>query len=824
MSFGGETFGRELAKRKLRQRLQYVETRFVVSATNSQYDVIEGVDLAKINFQKMFRYRGLRTTLVPCALLLISQTFTSIARANEIHVSKHGNDASLGRAAQPLRTISAASKIARPGDTVTVHAGVYRERVSPTRGGTSDVHRITYRAAVGEKVVLTGSERAKGWKRISDDTWKLTLSNTYFGAYNPYADLIHGDWFADNGRRHHTGCVYLNGDWLMEAPNLTDVLKRPGKAPLWYALVDGVQEVGPEYLLNIAWLQPSAGLRIRADLTASASGTQVADCSEGGKCIGYIRNGNWVRYNKVDFGSGTSEIQLRAAAPPGTGGIVELRLDSPAGRILGTCDISVTGGWQTWRTFAAKIQKTAGVHSLCLRFRWKTVTRQTTVAPHTTEIYAQFPGVDPNRAEVEINVRPTVFTPAKSGIDYITLRGFDLRNAATNWAPPSAAQYGIVSAYWCKGWLIEDNEISYSKCCGIALGKYGDEFDNTNFAGSADPYTDCVRRALKHGWNKATVGGHIVRNNHIHHCEQTGVVGSLGCSFSQVIGNEIHDIHIRQLFGGAEMAGIKFHGAIDVVIKENHIYRCGDAAGIWLDWMAQNAQVLGNLMHDNTGGCGDIFCEMQHGPLLLANNLLLSKSASVTLNSQGIAFAHNLFVGPIVNYRGDGRTTPFHDAHSTRIAGLYNASKGDSGDLRFYNNVFAGNCSLNVIDPSAFECFAAGNDFTKGTLPSKFDVDLLRNPEFDAYPHLTQKPDGWYLTVDTNPAWRTGPPRKLVTSALLGKARVSECRFENIDGTPLRLDSDYFGKQRNSRNPCPGPIEVAQGGMQIVKVWPKRVR
>ena len=68
------------------------------------------------------------------------------------------------------------------------------------------------------------------------------------------------------------------------------------------------------------------------------------------------------------------------------------------------------------------------------------------------------------------------------------------------------------------------------------------------------------------------------------------------------------------------MAGIKFHGAIDVVISRNHIYRCGDVAGIWLDWMAQGAQVTGNLMHDNRGA-GDIFCEMQHGPMLVANNL-----------------------------------------------------------------------------------------------------------------------------------------------------------------------------------------------------------
>ena len=94
-----------------------------------------------------------------------------------------------------------------------------------------------------------------------------------------------------------------------------------------------------------------------------------------------------------------------------------------------------------------------------------------------------------------------------------------------------------------------------------------------------------IERALVRGWNKDTIGGHIVRNNHISFCEQTGIVGSMGCSFSTVTGNTIHDIHLRQLFTGAEMAGIKFHGAIDVEIRGNHIYRT--CLGTWLDWMAQ---------------------------------------------------------------------------------------------------------------------------------------------------------------------------------------------------------------------------------------------
>ncbi len=125
------------------------------------------------------------------------------ARAVELHVSTAGKDANAGTIVAPLRTIQHAANLAQPGDVVTVHAGVYRERVSPPRGGTSDAKRIVYRAAPGERVVITGSEPAKGWRKVAanppGDTWKLTLPNKFFGKFNPYSDLIHGDWFAPMG-------------------------------------------------------------------------------------------------------------------------------------------------------------------------------------------------------------------------------------------------------------------------------------------------------------------------------------------------------------------------------------------------------------------------------------------------------------------------------------------------------------------------------------------------------------------------------------------------------------------------------------------------
>ena len=56
------------------------------------------------------------------------------------------------------------------------------------------------------------------------NVWKVTLPNSFFGEYNPYNDLIEGDWFTDKGRPHHTGAVYLNGQPLFETHLLERIL------------------------------------------------------------------------------------------------------------------------------------------------------------------------------------------------------------------------------------------------------------------------------------------------------------------------------------------------------------------------------------------------------------------------------------------------------------------------------------------------------------------------------------------------------------------------------------------------------------------------
>lgn len=327
-----------------------------------------------------------------------------------------------------------------------------------------------------------------------------------------------------------------------------------------------------------------------------------------------------------------------------------------------------------------------------------------------TLIWANFQGRDPNRENVEISVRKHGFYPSRTGAGYITLSGFVVRQAATQWAPPTAYQEGMVGPHWSRGWIIEDCEIAESKCSGISLGKYRQpENDNKwllrKLKDGTQTERDCILQAWREGWRKENVGSHIVRRCNIHDCGQTGIVGHLGGVFSVIEDNHIHHINNKQNLAGAEIGGIKMHAAIDVVFRRNHIHHC--TRGIWLDWQAQGARVTGNLFHDNAlpfpclmndealqGYGEDLFIEVSHGPTLVDDNLMLSLR-SLRLATQGCAFVHNLIAGSISAVgrgvdngsltRPSPRYTPYHVPHSTDVAGFMTILHGD---MRFVNNVF----------------------------------------------------------------------------------------------------------------------------------------
>ena len=439
------------------------------------------------------------------------------------------------------------------------------------------------------------------------------------------------------------------------------------------------------------------------------------------------------------------------------------------------------------------------------------------VDEENTTIWAQFEGIDPNREEVEINVRQTLFYPEAPGINYITVHGFTMMHAATPWAPPTAEQIGLIGTHWSKGWIIENNDISYSTCTGVTLGKFGDQWDNTShlIAEGYNYYVETINRALENGWSRENIGSHIVRDNRISHCEQAGIVGSMGAVFSSITGNVIHDIHVRRLFSGYEMAGIKIHGAVDCLIGQNHIYRT--SRGIWLDWMTQGARVIGNLLHDN-GPHEDFLTEVNHGPYVVDNNLFLS-SFSMNDWSRGGTFAHNLFAGRINIHPVLDRSTPFLEPHSTKIKGFSNHPCGDNN---FYNNILLTQ-SLDIYDKLDAPSRMAGNVFTGNARPSEYEQNPVVMPGFDPKIKIVEEDLNLFLHLSIDYSFNTDN-NVLVKTDILGNTEIYGIPFLNYDAKPLKIDTDYFGIKRDEANPFPGPFEKPKDSRNRFKVWPIKNR
>lgn len=443
-----------------------------------------------------------------------------------------------------------------------------------------------------------------------------------------------------------------------------------------------------------------------------------------------------------------------------------------------------------------------------------------------TVIWANFHSFNPNRELVEISARPSCFHPSKSSVNYLTIRGFHFSQAATQWAAPTAEQIGMIATNWSKGWIIENNVISDSKCSGITLGKERSTGHNVWLADmskdGSQHYNEVIFRALQIGWDKENIGSHLVRNNTIYNCEQTGICGSLGPVFSTITNNHIYNIWTKRQFSGAEIAGIKFHAAIDVIIKNNRIHNCG--RGLWMDWMAQGTRISCNILYDNT--TDDIFMEVDHGPFIIDNNILLSPLAINTM-SEGGAFVHNL-IGGKINVRPEpNRFTPYHFAHSTKVAGLINTLQGDD---RYYNNIFfiykpsgyqnnkPGQYGLQEYSKAKYKTWMGSNLYFNGIKPFGGEINSIENTVIDPEISLEERGNELYLHLNFDELLNK-VKTQLVTTSLLGKAKMPDVPFENRDGSALKIDSDIDGNMRSGTSPTVGPFESLKPGIQVLKIW-----
>ncbi len=602
-------------------------------------------------------------------VLLILLVMSIAISAKEYHVAKTGNDKNNGSLEAPFLTIQAAANIAQPGDVITVHAGTYRERIDPPRGGTSNDNRIIYQATKGEEVIIKGSEIISGWTKSTNGLWTITLNDEFFGDYNPYKDVIKGDWFISRNREHHMGEIYLNGQAIYEEVSIEETINQ-----------------------SMSW------------------------CCESDE--------------------------------------------------------------------------------------------------NSTTLWVNFGNENPSSSLVESNARQTCFYPSKTGRNYIAVRGFIMRQAASQWAAPTSEQIAILGTNWSKGWLIENNVISDAKCVGLSLGKHGDEFDNTSQDG-AKGYVETIYRALEQGWSKENIGSHIVRNNTIHDCGMAGICGSMGCAFSEITDNHIYNIHVDKPYSGYEMGGIKFHGAINTLIARNRVNNCSRA--LWLDWMSQGTRVTQNLCYGSFSR-DDIHVEVNHGPFVIDNNWFLSTGSRECIldGSQGGAFVHNCFAG-IITPKIHGRKTPYFKPHTTEIAGIKSIHGGIN---RYYNNLFLGSTGLSLYNKeNARQLEASGNVYLGTAVAYKEETNSIVQPNLNADLKIIEENDEVYIEM-TLPEMEADQSRKIITTQILGRTIIPDQEFLNYNEQNLIINTDYFDIPYDENNPVAGPVLSAKKGRIRLKVWP----
>ena len=412
------------------------------------------------------------------------------------------------------------------------------------------------------------------------------------------------------------------------------------------------------------------------------------------------------------------------------------------------------------------------------------------VDENVTTIWANFGEANPNTELTEINVRESLFMPEITGLKYITVDGLHFMHAAANWAPPTLdLQMGAVGPRMGKHWIIENCTITNARCVGIILGH----------APGVD-YTDID-----------AYGDHIIRNNVIRRCGQAGIAGRKGATRSLISGNLIEDTNYRREFGGWETAAIKFHNSVDTVISGNLIrgvFRQEQGAfGIWIDFGNQGIRITGNVIYNTEAAT--VFLEMNHGPILVDNNVLIGQP--IRSNSEATVFAHNLFVDCGYEYSPDTeRRSEYYKPHTTKAAGR---KSGTAQDDKWFNNIFV-RWGLDQVK-TAPGYASDYNVFLEGAKKSSFGDE---NSVVDPYATglaVKDHPLRVAITFSMNDApFHVKGPR--VNAELVGVfptvGQTIEDRYEN----PIEVNADINEKKHTQ--PIAGPLADLKKGINTI-VW-----
>jgi arabinoxylan arabinofuranohydrolase len=109
-------------------------------------------------------------------------------------------------------------------------------------------------------------------------------------------------------------------------------------------------------------------LRTEAETFAWSAGIKTKTSNEVGVYVTDIKSGGHIRVCSVDFGDKEATSFTASLACASDGGAIELRLDQPDGKLIGTLPVKPTGGGDQWQTQSCTTSGATGVHDLFFVF------------------------------------------------------------------------------------------------------------------------------------------------------------------------------------------------------------------------------------------------------------------------------------------------------------------------------------------------------------------------------------------------------------------------------------------------------------------------
>jgi hypothetical protein len=116
---------------------------------------------------------------------------------------------------------------------------------------------------------------------------------------------------------------------------------------------------------------PAEKITLQVEDAAEVSGLEMQDTSDqgGGKNAGWINNGDFLRFDDVDFGaSSPASVNVRVASDTDKDGRIEIRVDNAQNPPVATLSTARTGGWQNWVTQTADLSPVTGRHTVYVTF------------------------------------------------------------------------------------------------------------------------------------------------------------------------------------------------------------------------------------------------------------------------------------------------------------------------------------------------------------------------------------------------------------------------------------------------------------------------